>query len=103
MIPSSGTADRLNSRLAKLMRIGTWVACGFIAVGLTLPLLALRLASVGLDIVSIGIVVLIALPVLGVAVTGLWFLLRRDLDFAVVAALVLAIIAISAVLGASAS
>jgi uncharacterized membrane protein len=97
------SAHRLNNRLATLLRIGTWVACGLITIGLTLPLLGLKPEPSGLEFVSLGVIVLIALPVLGVAVAGLWFLFQRDLDFALMAALILAIIAISTALGVRAS
>jgi uncharacterized membrane protein YfcA len=52
--------------------------------------------------VSAGIVLLIALPALHVAMMGVWFLFSRDLDFAFVAAFVLAIIVASALIGAAA-
>jgi uncharacterized membrane protein len=49
--------------------------------------------------VSIGIALLIALPTLRVAMMGVWFLLHRDFDFALMSSVVLAIIAISTLLG----
>jgi uncharacterized membrane protein len=53
--------------------------------------------------VSIGIALLIALPTLRVATMGVWFLLHRDFDFALIASIVLAIIVISTLLGIAAA
>jgi hypothetical protein len=47
----------------------------------------------------IGIVLLIALPPVWVATMAVWFLFKDDRDFALVAALVLAIIVGSTLLG----
>jgi uncharacterized membrane protein len=51
------------------------------------------------NLVSIGIVLLIALPTMRVATMCMWFLFRRHLDFALIAALVFAIIITSTLLG----
>jgi hypothetical protein len=51
-------------------------------------------------LVSTGSVLLIALPTMRVATMGVWFLFHRDLEFALIAALVLAIIIVSTLLGA---
>jgi uncharacterized membrane protein len=98
-ISAPGVADRLNRRLAWLLGTGTWVSCGLIMTGMVLSAFG---AGPGLEgrFVSAGIVLLIALPALRVAMMGVWFLLSRDLDFAFVAAFVLAIIIASALLGA---
>jgi hypothetical protein len=89
-------ADRLNSRLAWLLGAGTWASCGLITVGMILSALGAGSRLEGEHFVSAGIVLLIALPALRVAMMGVWFLLSRDLDFAVVAAFILAIIVLSA-------
>jgi hypothetical protein len=96
---SSGTADRLNNRLAWLLGYGSWVACGLIAVGMALPIVHVSARLNADQWVSAGIVVLIALPVIRVATMGLCFLFRRERDFALIAALVLAIIVASTLLG----
>jgi uncharacterized membrane protein len=97
----AGVADRLNSRLAQLLGAGTWASCGLITIGMILSASGAS-ARLGALFVSAGIVLLIALPALRVAMMAVWFLLRRELDFAVVAALVLAIIIVSTLLGAGA-
>jgi uncharacterized membrane protein len=102
MISAPGVADRLNSRLAWLLGAGTWASCGLITTGMILSALGASPRLEGAHFVSAGIVLLIALPALRVAMMGVWFLLSRDLDFALVAAFVLAIIIVSTLLGAGA-
>jgi uncharacterized membrane protein len=97
----AGVADRLNGRLAWLLGAGTWASCGLIATGMILSASGAS-PRLGAHFVSAGIVLLIALPALRVAMMGVWFLLSRELDFALVAALVLAIIIVSTLLGAGA-
>jgi uncharacterized membrane protein len=87
-------ADRLNRHLAWLLGVGTLASCGLIATGMILPALG--------GLVSAGVVLLIALPALRVAWMGVSFLLSRDRDLALIAALVLAIIIFSTLLGAGA-
>jgi hypothetical protein len=99
-IPTSGSPDRLNSRLARLLAFGTWTSCGLIIAGMAAPALGLSLRLAGAYLVSTGIVLLIALPMVRVATMAVWFLLEGDRDFALIAALVLAIIAASTLLGA---
>jgi uncharacterized membrane protein len=70
---------------------------------MVLPALGVSARSGTDHLVSIGIVLLIALPTMRVATMGVWFLFHRDLDFALVAALVLAIIIASTLLGAGAA
>jgi hypothetical protein len=101
-ISTSGTPDRLNSRLAWLLGLGSWASCGLIATGMVLPAFGVNARS-GADLVSTGIVLLIALPTMRVATMGVWFLFHRDLDFALIAALVLVIIIASTLLGAGAA
>lgn len=97
-----GVADRLNSRLAWLLGAGTWASCGLITAGMILSALRAGPPPECARFVAAGIILLIALPALRVAVMGVWFLLSRDLDFALAAAFVLAIIVVSALLGAGA-
>lgn len=93
------STDRLNGSLARLLEVGTRSSCGLIAIGIALPAFGAPLRSPGARLVTAGIVVLIALPALRVAVMGVWFLLRRERDFALIAAAVLAIIVVSTLLG----
>ena len=96
-------ADPLNSRLAWLLGAGSWASCGLIATGMILSALGAGPRLEGAHFVLAGIVLLIALPALRVAMMGVWFLLSRELDFALVAALVFAVIVLSALLGAGAA
>jgi uncharacterized membrane protein len=100
---TSGAPDRLNNRLARLLVLGTWTSCGFIMIGMALPALGASLRFVSADFVSAGIVFLIALPTVRVATMAVWFLFNGDRDFALIAALVLAIIIASSLLGAGAA
>jgi cytochrome bd-type quinol oxidase subunit 2 len=100
---TTSTADGLNSRLARLLGIGSWASCGLIAAGMALRMSGVSARSVADHLVSAGIVLLIALPTLRVAVMAVWFLFRRDRDFALIAALVLVIIIASTLLGAGAA
>ena len=101
-ISTSGIPDRLNSHLARLLGLGSWASCGLIATGLVLQVLSARERSGADHLVLIGIVLLIVLPTMRVAAMGVWFLFRRDLQFALIAALVLAVIVASTLLGADA-
>ena len=95
-------ADSLNRSLASLLDLGTVVSCGLIATGMVLPAFSAS-AQIGAHFISAGIVLLIVLPTLRVIVMGAWFLFNRDVNFAGIAALVLAIIIISTLLGISAA
>ena len=90
--------DGLDRRLAMLLDVGTWASCALIAIGMALPALGAS-APDGTHVISAGIVVLIVLPSLRVAVMSAWFLRKREVDFALIAALVLAIIIFSTLLG----
>jgi uncharacterized membrane protein len=93
------TTDGLNLTLARLLGAGIWTACGLIACGMLLSAAGVRPHFDPSILLSAGIVVLISLPVLRVAAMGIWFLFRRDFSFALIAALVLAIILVSTLLG----
>lgn len=97
-IPTQDAADRLNNRLAQLLAFGTWASCGLIAAGMVLPVFIASARSGAQHLVSTGIVLLIVLPTVRVAMMGTWFLIHRDPDFALIAALVLAIIIASTLL-----
>ena len=99
MTAPSGSPDRLNNHLARLLGLGSWLSCGVIAVGVVLPILGIGARLGAAHMVSLGIALLIALPTLRVAMMGVWFLLHRDFDFALMSSVVLAIIAISTLLG----
>jgi hypothetical protein len=101
-ISTAGTSDGLNSRLARLLGLGSWASCALIAAGMVVRMSGVSALSVADHLVSAGIVLLIALPTLRVALMAVWFLFRRDLDFALIAALVLLIIIASTLLGAGA-
>ena len=99
MLSTSPSSDRLNSRLARLLVLGTWTSCGLIVIGIVLPALGASLRPASAYFVSTGIVLLIALPPARVATMAVWFLFNDDRDFALIAALVLAIIVASTLLG----
>jgi uncharacterized membrane protein len=92
------THPKLERLLAALLHSGTWLASSVIALGLLLTLAAplagahhFSLPS-GIPVVTGGIALLIALPVLRVALMLAVFVLERDYRFGAIAALVLAII-----------
>jgi uncharacterized membrane protein len=89
---------RLERRLARFLRLGTWLACLVLAVGFALSLLDPD-NSAGLAVMMGGIGLFILLPVLRVALMLATFARERDHVFALVALTVLAIILAGAVLG----
>jgi uncharacterized membrane protein len=95
----------LERRLSIVLRYGTWVACALIAAGLGCALLAshapasdtaIRLAT---QLVTVGIAVLLLLPVLRVMLMAIAFAWERDYLFVGIATLVLAVIGLGLVLG----
>jgi uncharacterized membrane protein len=94
---------RMEDILAGLLRYGALTASGWIAVGMVMGLfdVAASKPHAGLAdrCVAIGIVLLIALPVLRVALTTAVFLFERDYLFAAISGAVLAIIALGFLLG----
>ena len=100
---TSDAPDRLNTRLARLLVLGTWTSCGLIMIGMAAPALGASPRFVSADFVSVEIVLLIALPALRVATMAVWFLFNDDRDFALIALAVLAIIVASTLLGAAAA
>jgi uncharacterized membrane protein len=87
----SARDTKLERWLALVLHYGTWLASSVVAVGLILPS--------GTRIVTTGIALFIALPVVRVSVMLLGFLRRRDLRLGAVAAVVLAIIALGFLVG----
>lgn len=89
----SASPDSLNRGLARLLEVGTWLTSSIIAAGLVL--------LPRTNVILVGIGLLIALPVLRVLVMLVTFLRRRDRWGIVIAALVLTIITLGALLGAT--
>jgi uncharacterized membrane protein len=90
----------LDQILATLLKLGTWLSCAIVALGLALPRLSNPMSVAHLNLVGMGIWLLIALPVSRVVLMGLWFMIHREVPFALAAAVVLGIIVLSALLGA---
>ena len=95
--------QRMEGLLAGLLRYGALIASGWIAVGMVMGLSggAASKPHVGIAdrCMAIGIVLLIALPVLRVALTTAVFLIERDYLFAAISGAVLAIITLGFLLG----
>ena len=87
--------------LAGLLRHGALVASGWMALGMALSLFkdVLPLIAVSDQCLAIGIVLLIALPVLRVALMTGVFVLEKDYRFAAISCAVLGIIVLGFVLG----
>lgn len=91
--------DRL---LASVLHRGTWFGWSIIALGLALPMTGWPEASstmICTRIVTVGIALLIFLPVLRVFLMLVVFVRERDFRFSAIAMLVLAIILLGSVLG----
>ena len=81
--------------MAATLSRGTWLASAVIALGLLLPSLTQQSAR----IVTVGLALLILLPVLRVMLMLIAFLRARDFPLTAVAVLVLAIIGLSVAAG----
>ncbi len=96
---------RMERMLAGLLRYGALVACVWIALGMALSLLtgvappSRRLVAISDRCLVIGVVSLVALPVIRVGLTAAIFFHERDYRFAAIAGAVLFIIALGFVLG----
>jgi uncharacterized membrane protein len=92
---------RMEGILGGLLRYGALVASGWIALGMALSLFTdvLPLNTLSDRCLAIGIVLLIALPVLRVALMTGIFLLEKDYRFAAISGAVLGIIALGFLLG----
>ena len=102
MMPAPDDPDgdrRLEAALAVNLERGTVLACIVIGLGLAVQWLA-GAEALGLRVVAGGVVMFLALPVLRLLLVVAVFLRRRDLAFAGIAALVLAIIAVAFTIGA---
>jgi uncharacterized membrane protein len=83
--------------LAAMLRHGTSLASSVIALGLGV---AVPYAAAGMRIAALGIALFIALPVARVVAMMVFFARSRDYRFSGIAALVLAIITFSYLVGA---
>jgi hypothetical protein len=96
---TSPSASRsLEDRLGSLLGKGTWLGCAAIAVGLALQLFNSR-AALGSGLISAGIGIIIALPILRVAAMLEYFARRKEARFAVLCAVVLVVVGVGVLLG----
>jgi Protein of unknown function (DUF1634) len=101
---SSDLARRraLDRLLARVLHGGAWLGWSIIALGLALSMAdwsGASSASIGTRIVTAGIALMIALPVLRVVLMLIVFIRERDFRFSAIAILVLAIILLGSLLG----
>jgi uncharacterized membrane protein len=80
---------RLEAMLAALLRHGSWLASAVIGIGLVL---AFTGAETGMRTATVGIAMFILLPMLRVLLMLVFYIRERNLRFACIAGLVLAII-----------
>ena len=81
---------RMESLLARVLNVGTWLASAMIAAGLVLSLFNPRLPfRIGAQIIIPGIGLFVLLPILRVILMLTIFVKQRDYRFAVAAAVVL--------------
>jgi ABC-type uncharacterized transport system permease subunit len=84
---------RIESLLAGLLNLGTWLASSVIAAGLVLSLFHERWpCPAGAQVITAGIGLFILLPVVRVILMLTFFVKQRDYKFAATAAVVLLII-----------
>jgi uncharacterized membrane protein len=105
---STATGDRrrllrMESILSGLLRYGALVASGWIAIGMAMGMFGGAPSDLHVGLadrcMAIGIVLLIALPVLRVALTTAVFLFERDYLFAAISGTVLVIIVLGFLIG----
>jgi uncharacterized membrane protein len=95
----------LERQLSIVLRYGTWVACALIAAGLGCALRDEHARALGTGVtsatqlVTVGIAVLLVLPVLRVVLMAIAFAWERDYLFVGIATLVLAVIGLGLALG----
>jgi uncharacterized membrane protein len=92
----------LERLLASVLSIGTWLASAAIAVGLILQCMDLRRVISALTcsrMISLGIALFIALPVLRVVLMTVAFVRRREPVFCAAALVVLTVIGAAACIG----
>jgi hypothetical protein len=87
----------LETRLGQLLGGGTWLACAVMAVGLCARLL--HFESSGDRITTVGVGLIIALPVLRLGTMLEYFFRRGQRKLAAICALVLLIVAAGVTLG----
>ena len=87
----------LETRLGQLLGGGTWLACAVMAVGLCARLL--HFETTGDHITTVGVGLIIALPVLRLATMLEYFFRRGERKLAAICALVLLIVAVGVMLG----
>jgi uncharacterized membrane protein len=98
-------AGRLEEMLAALLRFGSWSASAAIGLGYALALISSHSPTWNLavlpniQIVSVGIVLFILLPILRVLLMFLVFIRERGFRFAFISGVVLAIILLGIFLG----
>jgi hypothetical protein len=91
--------ERLDRRLATMLSWGTWIATAAIIVTLAAPGGGTGMQPWALRLATAGIGLMIALPVARVLMMALAFFRACELDFAMIATLVFAIIALSLFVG----
>ena len=104
MRPDLGRHQRLERLLAGVLRRGTWLATGVIAVGLALTLIGwpdstAAVTMTSARIVTLGVALFILLPVFRVLLMMIVFVREGDYCFGAIATLVLAIVILGAALG----
>lgn len=87
----------LETRLGQLLGGGTWLACAVMAAGLCARLL--HFETIGDHITTVGVGLIIALPVLRLATMLEYFFRRSQRKLAAICALVLLIVAVGVMLG----
>lgn len=86
-------SNRIESLLAGVLNVGTWLASTVIATGLVLSLFYQRSPFLtGAQIVTAGIGLFVLLPILRVILMLMFFAKERDHKFAAAAAVVLLIL-----------
>jgi uncharacterized membrane protein len=99
MSPDRRHLVRLETMLARLLRYGAIAASILLAVGMAMGMTGPHISRAANLFMTIGIVVLIALPVVRVGLATAVFLFERDYLFAFISGLVLFIITIGFLLG----
>ncbi len=88
--------------LARLLRVGTWLGTGIVAAGVLASSIGGTIGlspMIGGPIVTAGIALFIALPVLRVLSMSILFARERDYCFVAITVLVLTIVVLGGVLG----
>ena len=100
-----GSRRTLERRLSIVLRFGTWMACALIAAGLGCALLSAHARpsataiTSATQLVTVGIAVLLVLPVVRVMLMVIAFAWERDYLFVGIATLVLVVIGLGLALG----